>query len=476
MSRDFPIVLVGNALSLMVAATKLAKTGADVAIVNSGKNWGGHFTTVTCKGVSFDAGMVLHEFTSYNAQSGAEDPRTYDAAVRNDAGRFCETVRDYIAGYQATHDIMAPSMYVDNGVRDDILIANALSSLRGLTFADRVEADLASLVALPAAALHASRKHRSEAFKTSDYRSASLANHGSTFHGSLIEPFCRKLLNAPTSDVVALYHRAAWLPLFYPETLLSYLRGAPQALPPTIFSYPVGECVGDLANKLRIEIENNERITIIAARPTGMNVHDDGRVDLHFATQDAIASERTAWANTSGDLLRVLGLEQHVANYQKCSIALAFMRIPTTTLKLDFTVLSVVDPEIVTYRVTNQSRCAGIESDFANVVVEFNPDYAAVATANAAQVEANVRIAADLVALGLVSDTTDIEWLDVKQLNNALMLPSGPNRSAFEQELNAVLAAAPAISRLGPASGFFSSSLNDQIVQGLKLAAQWGQA
>ena len=99
MSRYFPIVLVGNALSLMVAATKIARNGADVAIVNSGKNWGGHFTTVTCKGVSFDAGMVLHEFTSYNAQSGGEDPRTYDAAVRNDAGRFCETVRQYIEAH-----------------------------------------------------------------------------------------------------------------------------------------------------------------------------------------------------------------------------------------------------------------------------------------------------------------------------------------------------------------------------------------
>jgi len=70
MSDHFPIVLVGNALSLMVAATRLARNGADVAIVNSGKNWGGHFTTITCKGIAFDAGMVLHEFTSYNAQGG----------------------------------------------------------------------------------------------------------------------------------------------------------------------------------------------------------------------------------------------------------------------------------------------------------------------------------------------------------------------------------------------------------------------
>ncbi len=474
MARRLPIVMVGNALSLMVAATRLARNGADVAIVNGAKNWGGHFTTVTCQGVSFDAGMVLYEFTSYNALSGGEDPRTYNAAVRNDAGRFCKTVRDYIGGYQVTHDIATPSMYVDGRVHDDILISNALSALRELSFADTVEAELGALVTVPAAALHASRKHRSETFKTTDYRSASLANHGATLHGSLIEPFCQKLLNVPTSDVVALYHRVAWLPLFYPETLLSYLRGTPQPLPATLFSYPVGECVGDLANKLKSEIENSERITIIAERPTGMNVDRGGRVELRFAGQDVITPEQTAWANMPGDLLRVLGLEQHVANFQKCSIALAFVRIPTAQLRLDFTVLNVVDPQITTYRVTNQSRCAGVESAFANIVVEFNPDYAASVATNTAQVEPKIRIAADLVALGLVSDTTGIEWLDVKQLNNALMLPSEQNRRAFEQELDAILAAAPTISRLGPASGFFSSSFNDQIVQGLQLAAQWG--
>ena len=104
MSDHFPIVLVGNALSLMVAATRLARNGSDVAIVNSGKNWGGHFTTITCKGIAFDAGMVLHEFTSYNAQGG-ENPRSYNAAVRNDAGRFCETVRLHrrLSGYPRHH-------------------------------------------------------------------------------------------------------------------------------------------------------------------------------------------------------------------------------------------------------------------------------------------------------------------------------------------------------------------------------------
>jgi len=54
---------------------------------------------------------------------------------------------------------------------------------------------------------------------------------------------------------------------------------------------------------------------------------------------------------------------------------------------------------------------------------------------------------------------------------NVLMLPSAANRAAYEAERRSALAVVPDIMLLGPASGFFSSSLNDQIVQGLQVAA-----
>jgi hypothetical protein len=475
MQHHLPIVLVGNALSLMVAATKLAHQGADVAVVNDGKNWGGHFTTVTFKGIPFDPGMVVYEFTSYNASRGNEDPRTYDPSIRNDAGRFSRAVHDYIDAYQVTHDIATPKMCVDGTVFDDILIGNALSVLRQLPFAKQLESELVAMLNCALASpFHASRKHQGDDFKRLSYQTASLANHGVTFHSSLIEPFCRKLLNVPTSDVVALYHRVAWLPLFYPETLLSYLQGPPQALPSTVFGYPVGECVGDLANKLRIEIENSERIRIIHERPVKVSATHNGTLELEFGNRDKISAGRMAWANSLNELLRLLGLEQYVASYQKCSIVLAFLRIPMAALKFDFTILSVVDPEVVTYRITNRTRCAGIESAFADVVVEFNPDYAAVAGKSLSQPAMIERVGEDLMALGVVTDTSQIECLELRRLNNALMLPSEANRIGFAQEMNGALAAAPALILLGPASGFFSSSLNDQVVQGLKLAALWG--
>jgi hypothetical protein len=475
MQQHFPMVLVGNALSLMVAATRLAQQGADVAIVNSGRNWGGHFTTMTCKGVVFDPGMVLHEFTSYRASPRFEDVRTYNPATKNDAGRFCDTVRRCVSAYQEIRDIAVPKMYVDGAVNDDILIANALSSMEQLRFRDSIESELLDLLKRPVTSpWHASHKYSNEDFKQLDYQTASLINHGATFHGKLIEPYCKKVLNIATENVVALYHRVAWLPLFYPETLLSYLQDTPQALPPTIFSYPHNERVGDFSNKLRSEIESSGRVTIIPESLVRVVTVETGGYKLEFSNRAGVSTDHLAWSNNLSDLLRVLGLQEQVASYQKCSIALAFFRIPTIALQRDFTVLNVVDPEIGIYRITNQSGCAGVESAFVDLVAEVNPDYAAEKMAIRLQAALPALVVEDLVKLGIVNEPTHVDCLDVRQLNNALMLPTGPNRRILMQEIDAAEAAAPQVALLGPASGFFSSSFNDQVVQGLKLASVWG--
>ena len=149
------------------------------------------------------------------------------------------------------------------------------------------------------------------------------------------------------------------------------------------------------------------------------------------------------------------------------------MRIPTSALKLDFTVLNVIDPEIGIYRITNQSGCAGVESAFADLVAEINPDHAAGMMTARAPAGLTGLVVDDLVQLGVVSEPAHVDCLDVRQLNNALMVPTGSNRRNFMQEIDAAEASAPEIALLGPASGFFSSSFNDQVVQGLKLASVW---
>jgi hypothetical protein len=476
MRKDTPFVLVGNALSVMVAATKLAKNGADVVIINGSNNWGGHFTTVPYGDVSYDAGMVLHEFTSYNSENSKEDLRTYDPTIRNDAGRFCKTVRQYVNLYQETHEITAPKMYVEGKCYDDMLIANSLSSLQHLPFADAIRKDLLTLLDSPSIpALHASNKLISDEFKKLSYQAASLANHGQTFHARLIEPFCKKLLNVGTDDVVSLYHRVPWLPLFYPETLLSYFQGSPQKLPPTVFSYPTGECVGDLANKLKAEIQRDSHIRIINEHSSRLKFRDDGKYEIEFTKHERIIANKMAWSSSSSDLLRVLGREESARNYEKCSFALVFLRIPTDLLKLDFTVLSIVDPDIMTYRITNQSRCSALDSWADRIVIEINTDYLAEKNALGVKKDLKVLVIEELVALGIVEDGACVELVKIIELRKVLPLPNSNNMKSFTDEMSAVLDATPLMSLLGSTSGFSSSSFNHQVLQGLKLYDTWGK-
>ncbi len=485
MGQNTPYVLVGNALSTMVAANKLAEAGEDVIIVNGSNNWGGHFTTVSCDGLSYDAGMVLHEFTSYSTNRAEENLTTYNPAIRNDTGRFCNTVRQYVHRYQDTHEISGIKMYVEGQFYDDLLIANSLNTLPQLPFANSVKNELQKLLGQSErSALHASNKLVADDYNQLSFHLASLANHGETFHAKLIEPFCKKLLNVGTDNVLARLHRVPWLPLFYPETLLSYLQGTPQTLPPTVFSYPSGECVGDLAQKLRANMQGNCHVNIINEHPKQLKLREDGSYEISFNQHEELITKNIAWSSSLGDLIKVLGLSASVVNYEKCSFALVFLKIPTDAIKQDFTVLSIVDPEIMTYRITNQSRCSMTDNSRSvgvdRLVIEINTDYLAEMqkARQATQglvIDIKSLVINELVKIGIVTDSAVVEIVKILELKNALPLPNAHNKQIFTEELTAVLDAVPSMALLGPSSGFSSSSFNHQILQGLKLYESWGK-
>jgi hypothetical protein len=476
MNNNEPYVLVGNALSSMIAAVELADAGHQIMIVNGTNNWGGHFVTLNFDGINFDAGMVLHEFTSYNTQADVEDISTYNAALRIDTGRFCKTVEAYVARYQQTHEVDAIQMYVDGQYYDDLLIANALTALNAMPFAEQVKNELLTLLADAAnSQLHASKKHNTVGFDQQPLEPVSLANHGATLHARIFEPFCKKLLNIGTKDVSALYHRVPWLPLFYPETLLSYLENRPQALPSTIFSYPDQGGVGDLAAQLKQKIFDSNHIQVINAFPTQLKLLAENRYELSFNDQASITTTKLAWSSSPSDLLKVLGETEQIQDYDKASFTLVFARIPTSKIKLDFSVLSIADPSLVSYRISNQTRCANADDEFQRLVIELNYDYLAEKNSVPNPQELQNLITNELITLGIIAEAGSLEWIKAVDLKKALVLPSTKNIKAFENEVTAVKNIVPTIELLANASGFSSSSFNHQVLQGLKLAQKWSQ-
>lgn len=476
MKFNNPSVIVGNSLSAMIAANQIAKNGIPVILINGSTNWGGHFSAITIKDVSYDAGMVLHEFTAYNTQALDGELSSYNPSMRNDSGRFCNLIRNFVNSYQETHDIHSIKMSVGNVICDDILISNQLDRIKLLPKAPQIANELLSICNSPQTNyLHPKNKHNSDIYHNATYAETSIANHGKTFHDLIIEPYCKKLLNMPSTEVAAIYHRVPWLPIFYPETLLSYFSDSPQSLPPTIFSYPTRECIGQISNKILFEIKSQPNIKIINKFPKSISTINNDRFSIKFHGEESINCTSLAWSGSPSDLIKSLGNFTHNLDYDRSSFALAFIRIPANSIKIDFTVLSIIQPEFCTYRITNQTRCTLIDEPYNRIVVELNIDYFKSMTNGTPNPSINRTIIDELVNIGLVHDSKAIDILNVVELKSALSKPSFDNIKNFNEEIKIINDLAPNIELLGPSSGFSSSSFNHQVLQGLKLCHTWSK-
>jgi hypothetical protein len=461
------VVIAGNNLAALVAAESLAEAGTEVTIVNPAPAWGAHFAGLELGGRRFDPGMVLFEFSAFNGES-SPDILSYDPHKRNDCGRFAGLVRNYVDARVPTVQAPGPAMLLDGRMLPDMVIANhvqALAMLGGQT-RERVRSELATICAGGPGRLHASRKALDPQFTDIDFATVSLANHGRTLHNILFEPLCQKILGVGCGDILAPFHRAAWLPLFYPETLLSQFGATPQTLPPTAFHYPSEGSASALARILGARVEANARIRILrsAVRAFCSSV-------LELADGSTILAPELAWAMDPGTLIAAAEPDFPRAIYARASIGLCFVAVPREQVSLSISALFVADPARAIYRVTDQEVCAGMATGEHRLVVEFNPGILASRgfVEPAGQQQA---ILHELAELGVIATPQSVAYCAIKILNNALMIPNSANRDMFRQQMDWLHCHLPAVKLAGPSAGFHAGAMNDQIVQGLKLGAE----
>lgn len=464
-------VIVGNNVAAMVAALELARRGCPVRLLNPGRGWGGHFAGFQRDGRRFDAGMILMEFGAFNAEA-SPDLQDYDPARRNDCGRFAGRVGEYIQGLLPCREIPTPSMLHGGRILPDLFIANRFEVLQALPPAQaaRIRGELEQICSTPRGRLHASRKLADSLFLDTDLETVSTANHGASLHAELFEPLCRKIAGCATREVIALYHRVPWLPLFHPETLLSQFGDSPQQLPATRFHYPAAGRAGALAESLAERIAAHPGVEVIEVQPVSARVRGS-TVLLQLADGRELATENLAWAGDPGRLLGLLHPLAAQPSYQRASVGLGFMTIPARKLLHSFSTLYMPDARYASYRITDQEVCAGLDAAEHRLVVEFHPP-AELPGPEAASGE--VMLARELVDMGLIESPESITWSATMTLNQALMHPGWHNRRQFLGQLAWLQEELPGAALIGASAGFFASSLSDQVVQGLKLAGAWG--
>lgn len=468
------VALVGNNVAVMVAALDLAMRDVPVVLLNPAPGWGGHFAGIELNGWHFDPGMVLYEFDAFNLES---DPAlaSYDPERRNDCGRFFGVVREYIERRIGMARTLPPMMFFRGGMHPDLIIGNQMDVLAHLEDDERnrVRAQLEAICARRDPHMHASQKVRDTRFSRFDYAAVSVANHGETLHEIFFEPLCRKILGVASREILGIYHRVPWLPLYYPETLLSQFGPESQRLPATPFYYPSAGSAGALSVQLATEILAHPRIRVVREAVTALEWPDASPAVLRCSDGTLITAEKMIWGLDADALIAAADPAAQSGPFARGSIGLCFLAVPAATVKRGFGTLLVPEPEHAIYRVTNQDACAGSDAMTHRLVVEFSPQALAQRgiLESAAQGDAIVR---ELAGMGLIESPGAVAYCSVKLMKNALTIPNMENRDLFNRQQAWIRERFPEVRLAGPAAGFLVASLNDQIVQGLKTGDELG--
>lgn len=458
-------VIVGNALAGMVAALELARQGKPVTLVNPGGPLGGYFAGLEIDGVMFDAGLVKFELDGYLGQTSQLS--SYEPMRRNDVGRFLNIVHDWALQYAPLHQFDMPKMWLGGQLYDDVVLSNSYHSFSHLPFAQESIKELQTNA--PAADIHAREKANGERYHTLDYLTASLANHGKSMHDNIIAPYLMKAQGVTADKMLARYHRVAWLPLFYPETLLASFQGQPVSLKPTVFHYPKQGGVGGIVKQVRQQVLAHPNISYIQKPVQAVEKTGTGW-QLQLA-DETLQGEHLVWTGAPAALLKSLGKQPTVVQEIKSPIAVLFLRIKKADIRDVHTLLHVLDMDKCAYRITNQTACADNQTDDMNIVVEFNQDYFKRLYGEPASDETIIiKLLDELAAMRMVAPGTQPLIAVIKRIPGGFLVPDAAARDAWESDRQAVAQLYPEIGLLAMSSGFFATSLNDQVVQGLYYA------
>lgn len=452
-------LLIGNNLAVLVAAAELGADGREVLLVTDGRAPGGHFRGLRLPDADFDLGMVLLESagtTRTDAPLSSYRPR-----VRYDWTRFGALVDRWQAEQVRVVRAPTPEALVEGRRHPDHLIADRLDVL--------TDGGYAPPAPLPRDdARHAADKLVSPAYDDLLYSEAAELNHGKDIQARLIEPFAEKLLGPAYDTLLARYHRAGWLPLYWPETLAAACAGRPTGLAEYPFWTTASGFVGDLVQSLERRLAGMPNVQVHNAAVTCF-VPEGGRWAVR--TEGGVWSHERPVLGLGTDRLQALLGMPASERGAAASVVLVCCLVRGSAITTPVSCLSVVDPDVVAYRVTDQDALAGLDPEEHRIVVEAGPAAAARLREGA---DVTGELMAELCRLLGVADPADVRVAKTLTAPGAVAAPTRASLDSDTAASDALLTACPGALLTGALLGGGATAMNDQVVQGLAVAAQLG--
>lgn len=444
------VVIIGNQPAALVSALSLKEKNIDFIWLKGTAPAGGIFRGIKLGNQVWDAGMNLLEFTSLKPGSDP-DISSYNPKVRYDATRFLNLIQNWLQQRIEIIPVSPPQMLIDKGPYPDLLISNYPDYLLNLEVAiqNKITSEISGIH--PENAGHASQKHIfPEQFLAYNYEEIACLNHGQYLQKKLIEPWLLKISGTTGMDIPALYHRQAWAPLFYPETLIQFLQNPDFKLPPTLFSYPKGENFGAWMERAEKELNTEiHSIQTLAIQKKSANWEIE-------TAEGKIEAKHLIYVGDIQFLLQLTGLASPA--FSRGKLGFAGIRIPEKSFRNKYSVLNIPETRFNLFRLTDQTHCAGIEASAHKLLGEFS---------SLPPTPAEIREILETSAW--IHPGAEFELVDILNPIPAFVLPVFENLRIFRNLQEKVQELLPGILLAGSAAELTSVSLNDQIVQGLQM-------
>jgi len=459
--NNFTHVVFGNSIAALVASITLAKKkNNNILLINPKDFWGGHFNSIKIGSEKFDIGMFLYEFDSLKIKNLS--PKKYENKNFQNSQYFVSNIKKFINQFFLTKEISPIKIFYNKSFYEDYLISNNLSFLNKIKLKEKIKNDLnkINIGLLKKKKIHPSYKRLSNIFLKKNLYQISLRNHGKTFHDNFIEPLCKKILFCSSKDIMAKFHRVPWLPLYWPETLKKQLSEQ-NNLKTFKFEYPHKSHGTLITKKIVKNVEKQKNITtVLSMQNTSIKIKNKN----FFVNNQKILAKNFIFGGDFRDFLKIKKIKIN-ENFSKTSIGLIFMTTQTKNIKKQFSVINFIESKFFFYRIVNQSSI-NHKTNYSNISIEFNKEYLNFCLERD-KVKFEKLLKESLKEIGIFSNIKKIKFT-TKIFDNVYMHPNKKNYKMYKSNYNQISKFIPKSNLIGPSSGFYLSSFNDQIIQGLK--------
>lgn len=430
--------IFGSSLSALVSVAELSLT-ENVTWVQNSKFVGGHFSGLTLGTLRLDMGMVAQE--PYSGLTSV-DVFTDLPPVRQAGLPFVGIANQWLS-QRGEEFVELPVLVSRYGtLMADYLVADNLEVLQKLDepLKRKIADEILALKKFNTNLIisHPRDKGVSEDYLSHSFEVVSGQLFGRTFHEELIAPWLDRLNPNLAGHLPARDHRTAWVPLYYPETILEVVSNK---ISPSKLRRP-------------FMVPKDSSIAMVVARLIASI--DISRVGIVLDEEGLISPSIGDILLTSTPETFAL-LKKHISpkNEEKFIAPIVIALFQYDARVADEQVLNLIEREKGPYRICIRNIKAQEVST--NVSIEFG---SAFEGATDAEILCMARS-----TLEQINVSTNFARYIIKRLS--IKVPYGESRRAIENDVKLANVAIRERSLHGYPIDFGSSTLNDQILLGL---------